>query len=175
MSDTIQANPTRASELAQQIVGLLVNEDSHTRRRAMQAAMMLLGEVVLPANDQSSEGSDIHGRNGSECSDLATFFSREENLKPSDYAQLCAAYHFSVYGVVPFSVDELRGIASDAGVVLPDRLDMTLAQAAKNGKKLFQVAGKSSYKPTASAGLVFKERWGVKPGRKLKGAATLET
>jgi len=166
MTDTIQANPAKAGELAQQIVALLIGQDSETRRRAIQAAMMLLGETTPLIKDQKPKGSN--SENGDDDSDLGAFFNRDENLKPSDHAQLCAAYHFSIYGAVPFSVDELRAVASEAGVVLPDRLDMTLTQAASKGKKLFQSAGKGTFKPTASAGLMFKERWGVRPGKQAK-------
>jgi hypothetical protein len=174
MNDTIQANPAKAGEIAQQIVALLVSEDSATRCRAIQAAMMLLGETASLANDPKRQGSHSDLSNDGDASDLGAFFNREENLKPSDHAQLCAAYHFSIYGAVPFSIDELRTIASNAGVVLPDRLDNTLKSATQKGKKLFQVAGKGTFRPTASAGLVFKEQWGVKPGKKAKGTATVK-
>jgi hypothetical protein len=164
MSDTSDSNPTRAGELAQQIVAILAMEGSDTRQRAIQAAMLLLGEV--PARTMTSNsGEDRESENDT---DLANFFNREENLKPSDYAQLCAAYHFAQYGMTPFTIDELRFIANDAGVVLPDRLDMTLNQATKKGKKLFQSAGRGAFRPTAAAGLAFKERWNVKPGRTPK-------
>jgi hypothetical protein len=81
---------------------------------------------------------------------------------------LCAAYHYSIYGIAPFSLDELRNIAKEAGVVLPNRVDMTLRQAGKGSKKLFHSAGRDLYKPTAAAGLVFKKKWDVKPGRRTK-------
>src|SRR5690242_10095951 len=121
---TVQTNPTIAGDLAQQIVAILADHDSETRRRALQAAAMLLGETM---SSQFSSGSATQADNHGDCQmDLATFFNRDEVLKPSDYAQLCAAYHFSLYGSVAFSMDELRAIANEAGVVLPDRLDMTL-------------------------------------------------
>jgi hypothetical protein len=164
MTEQKQSDPAKAGEIAQQIVKILVNEDSETRRRAIQAAMMLLGEA-------SSE-LEFPGAGGNDPADLAAFFNRDEKLKPSDYACLCAAYHFSMYGTAAFSLDDLRTIALDAGVVLPDRLDMTLKSAVKDGKKLFQAAGRNAYKPTASAGVLFKEQWGVKPGKRKKETAT---
>ena len=103
--------------------------------------------------------------------EIAAFFDRDEKLKPADSAYLCAAYHYSLHGDVAFSLDDLRGIAGEAGIVLPDRLDMTLKQAGKGGKKLFQSAGRDAYRPTASARLLFNERWGVKPGKQSKQIA----
>jgi len=162
-----QADPTKAANLAQEIVKILIKEESETRQRAIQAALLLLGEVPSKSV-QAMDNTDSSG------SDLATFFTRDEKLKPSDYAQLCAAFHFSKYGSTSFSLEELRTIASEAGVVLPDRLDMTLTNAAKDGKKLFQSGGRGAYKPTAAAGLVFKERWNVKPGKNTKNMSTVK-
>lgn len=159
-------DPTKACKLAQQIVSILINEDLITRQRAMQAAITLLGDApVQPNVGQPHYAKDVSGGDGH---DLASFFNRDGEMKPADYAYLCAAYHFSQFGAVPFSFAEIRVIAADAGVVIPDRLDMTFSQATKKGKKLFQSTGKGSFKPTASGSLEFGERWGVRPGRKAK-------
>lgn len=169
MTSNNSPDPAKAGKLAQQIVTILKNEDSVTRHRAIQAAMMLFGETT-PQNPDGHADSGLGGR-GDSHSDLAAFFNREEKLKPSDCAYLCAAYHYAMYGTLSFSLDDLRAIAADAGVVLPDRVDKTLKQAGKNGKKFFQTAGRDAYKPTAAAGVFFKEKWGVKPGRKAKELA----
>jgi hypothetical protein len=167
MADQNNPDPTEVGELAQQIVATLINVGSVSRQRAIQAAMLLLGETKPPdLNEQinpAESNPDPHDHTG-----LASFFSRQGDLKPSDYAQLCAAYHYSLYGTAAFSLDELRAIATEAGVVIPDRVDMTLNQAIKKGKKLFLSAGKGSFRPTATAGLMFGERWDVKPGRRTK-------
>jgi hypothetical protein len=166
MTTNNPADPAKAGKLAQQIVAILLDEDAVTRQRAVQAAMMLLGETVPQSiNSQPDLSRDAGGDNHA---DLASFFSRDGEMKPADYAYLCAAYHFSQFGAAPFSPAEIRAIATDAGVVVPDRLDMTFTQAAKRGKKLFQSAGKGSFKPTATGSLEFGERWGAKPGRKAK-------
>jgi hypothetical protein len=167
MTTQTSADPTKAGRLAQEIVAILVEEDSLTRQRALQAAMALLGEVV--ASNAAPRGTDED--NGSiDYGDLASFFDRGEDLKPADYAQLCAAYHFSQYGTAAFSLVELRSIAREAGVIIPDRLDMTLNQASRGGKRLFQSAGRGSFRPTAVVGVTWGERWGVKPGKKTKAA-----
>jgi len=128
--------------------------------------MLLLGETVAPPEKRQSE---VPGEAGHDT-DLALFFNREGDMKPSDYAYLCAARHFSEFGTAPFSLAEIQEIAADAGVVVPDRLDMTFKGAAKKGKKLFQSAGKGSFRPTAAGGLEFAERWKVRPGRKAKAS-----
>ncbi len=140
-------------------------KNSVTRQRAIQAAMLLLGEMVpQPHNDPSSPtreaGDDDH-------TDLASFFNRDGEMKPADHAYLCAAYYFSQFGGASFSTAQIRAIATEAGVVLPDRLDMTFTAATKKGKKLFQSAGRGAFKPTAAGSVEFRERWGVKPGRQV--------
>lgn len=163
-------DPAKAGKLAQQIVGILVNEDSTTRQCAIQAAMMLLGETVI---QQSSGQVSLRNRDIDDDSneDLAAFFNREEDMKPADHVQLCAAYYYSMYGASAFSITELKTIAADAGVVLSDRVDMTLRQAKHKGKKLFQPSGSGTFKPTAPACLHFAEKWQVKPGKKAKPVA----
>ena len=171
---TNPADPTRAAKLAQAIVAILVDEDSITRQRSVQAAMMLLGEGVphQPAGQPHPRESDSSGDSHAE---LATFFNREGDLKPADHAHLCVAYHYSIYGACAFSIAELKAIAADVGVVLPDRVDKTLQAAAHKGKKLFQSSGSGVFKPTAAAGLYFGEKWKVKPGRLTKSAMTSDT
>jgi hypothetical protein len=167
MPEQNHSDPAKTAALAGQIVKILASADSDTRRRATQAAMTLLGESpITVAKDQRGEQNELSDDSG--LTDLAAFFQREEKLKPSDHAYLCAAYHYSVYGAAPFSLDDLRKIAGEAGVVLPDRLDMTLKQAGKSGKKLFLPSGRDAYRPTAPAGILFKEKWGVKPGKQSK-------
>jgi hypothetical protein len=163
---TSTPNPAKAGEIAQQIVAILSDHDSDTRCRAISAAMTLLGEGSPPSTHQrDSHALDVSndGRIG-----LAEFFDRGEKLKPADYAQLCAAYHYANYGVIPFSLEDIRAIARDVGVVLPDRLDKTFRAAAYSGKKLFQLVGRSTFKPTAAAGMAFNERWKVRPGKNVK-------
>jgi len=169
MDTSDQPDPTKASELALKIVNLLRDTDSETRRRVMHAVMLFLGEKVIP--EQRAERRPDVGGDGAESNlELGQFFHRGEKLRPAESAQLCAAYHYALYGAAPFTLDEIRAIANDAGVVLPDRLDMTFASAQHAGKKLFQSAGRGLVKPTAAAGLAFNERWSVKPGRQVKAA-----
>lgn len=129
--------------------------------------MMLLGEAVLQQGSPLVRLTD-KGAGDDQQTDLAAFFNRDEDMKPADYAQLCAAYHYSTYGASAFSIIELKAIATDAGVVLPDRVDMTLRNAMHKGKKLFQPFGSGAFKPTAAACLHFADKWKVKPGKKAK-------
>jgi len=171
MTTSKSADPAKAAKLAQDIVAILVGEDSVTRQRSIQAAMLLLGEATpVPAVDQRRPvggNGDVDNE-----ADLVAFFNREGDMKPADYVQLCAAYHYSLYGACAFPVTELKTIAANAGVVLPDRADMTLRNATQKGKKLFQPSGSGAFKPTAAGCLHFAEKWKVKPGRRAKPSAT---
>ncbi len=167
MEETAATDPTRAGQIAQKIVSLLTNEDSETRQRAIHAALMLLGEKPLVEHHSEQQLKTRHGSSETTL-ELGQFFNRGDKLRPSDNAQLCAAYHYAIYGSAPFSLDEIRAIAKEAGVVLPNRLDMTLSSATHAGKKLFQTAGRGTVKPTAAAGVAFHERWSVRPGTKDK-------
>lgn len=165
MAETHPLDPAKAGELTQSIVKLLANADSETRRRALDAALTLLGEKPVASSEPSGTARSGRGNENQNVS-AGEFFDRGEKLRPAENALLCAAYQFSIFGLAPFSVDDLRKIGGDAGLILPNRLDMTLQQAAKSGKKLFQSMGRGQFKPTTAAGLFFGERWGVRPGSK---------
>lgn len=166
----LQPDPASAAKLVQELIEALAPHDSATQQRAMKAAATLL---LHPASETVNH--EMPSRMGSEPhAGLAEFFDRGEKLKPADYAQLCAAYHYARHGAIPFSLDEIRAIGAEAGIVLPDRLDKTFKAAAHHGKKLFQTAGRAVFKPTATAGLAFGERWGVKPGRAAKSEHSQE-
>lgn len=167
-----QPDPKTVAALTQQLVKLLADSDAETRRRAVQAAMTVLGDSPLPEafnTTQAKSRGEARSDEAAACPEA--FFKRDGKLKPSDRAFLCAAYHFSVYGMVPFAVTELRKIAEDAGEVLPDRVDMTLNKAASKGKKLFQPVSRGVFKPTVAGALYFKEEFDVKPGRQTKPEA----
>lgn len=170
MTSNTNVDPTKAGTLAQQIVAILMDEDSVTRHRAIRAAMMLLGEAAPQHADGQADSSSASGGDGHV--DLGAFFNRDGDMKPADYAHLCAAYHYSLYGPVAFSLVELKAIATDAGVIIPDRVDMTLRNATQKGKKFFQTSGSGAFKPTAAACLHFAEKWKVKPGKKTKPAGS---
>jgi hypothetical protein len=167
MTEDTPPDPQKAGALAQKIVSILTDQNSATRRLAMEAAMTLLGEkssgsIAAPVKRESLDSGGHAGTS------FVEFFNRDETLKPGENAHLCAAYHYSLYGAVAFSLEDIRTMAKGAGVILPDRLDMTFQQAAKGGKKLFQSAGRGAFKPTAAAGIVFNERWNVRPGTRMK-------
>ena len=161
MSEQLVPNPMEVASLIQKLVSLLASVDSETRRRATHAAMVALGDSVPP------NGTPSVDKVPDDDLDLGQFFQRDDDLKPADNAYLCAAYHFAKFGNAAFNLEDIRSIARETGVTIPDRLDMTFKQAGGK-RKLFQVAGKNEFRPTAAAGLYFKERWTVKPGKAAK-------
>src|SRR5690349_16439989 len=101
MTDQDESDPMKAGELAQQIVKLLREEAPATRQRALRAALLLLGETnTSSVRDQVGASAQATSA-ASESSSIAELFGSEEELKPSDHAQLCAAHHFSIYGSAP--------------------------------------------------------------------------
>jgi len=166
MSDQEQVDPKKTAALTQQLVSILANVDSETRRRAVKAAFAVLGEDSGPPVPRPEPNGESNG----DQADIDGFFARDEQLKPSDNAFLCAAYHYSQHGDTSFALEDLRKIASEAGVEIPDRLDVTLKGAAKAGKKMFQCSGKGQFKTTATARVFFRDHWQVRAGRKTKVA-----
>jgi hypothetical protein len=99
---------------------------------------------------------------------MTELFGKYPVGKPSDNAILIAAWLYSQYGAQPFKLDEMREIAESAGLTIPTSLDMTLRQAQRDGKALFQHTGKSEFKPTVPGELYFKKTYQVTKGTKKR-------
>lgn len=98
-------------------------------------------------------------------SDLGEFIGQFEHDKPKDNVLLLAAWLYSQYGAYPIQAKEIKELADDCGLVIPNRSDNTMRQAKDKGKSLFTQQGKG-WKPTVSAELFLKNTYGVKKGNK---------
>ena len=102
------------------------------------------------------------------------FFAGLKNGKPSDNALATAAYHYSQYGSAEFAVDEIRELANDVGVTVPERLDMTYLQAKRKGNRLFRRGGRGAFRPTVHGEAFFKETYKIKKGTSRKSIDAAE-
>jgi hypothetical protein len=96
--------------------------------------------------------------------DLEGLISAHPDNRPSENVHLLAADWYGRYGAAPFTVDNLKKAASDAGLTIPDRPDMTLKTAKEGGKKLYQSAGRGLYKPTVPGELFLRKTYSVRKG-----------
>lgn len=106
---------------------------------------------------------------------MMELFGRYPDGRPSENAILIAAWLYSQYGAQPFKLDEMREIAESVGLTVPSKLDMTLKQAQRDGKALFQHTGRSEFKPTVPGELYFKKTYLVAKGTKKRAAQGSES
>ena len=109
---------------------------------------------ILPAK-KSSETDD----------NLSEFVTQFTHDKPKDNVYLLAAWIYSQHGLVTISSAQLRELASEIGVTIPTRPDMTMRSAKKKGKSLFK-QDNSGYKPTVHGELYLKQTYSVDKGNK---------
>jgi hypothetical protein len=137
-----------------------------------EGAFSLLAEYVTghPQKSKSGAGEEIGDNEPHDQSDTAIseLFAKHPDGKPSDNEVVIAAYLYSQYGTQPFKLDEIRAIADSVGVTIPASLNMTLKQAQRDGKSLFQHTGRSEYKPTVTGELYFKKTFEVSKGTKQR-------
>lgn len=127
-------------------------------RPAKRGAVKSVPEMSMPVDDNSGLDRD-------------NFFLKFNHDKPSDNALLVAAWHYNQFGVAPFSGDEIRKLADEVGITIPERVDMTIANARHDGKACFTRAGKGSFKPTVHGEARLKKTYGVKKGTLSKQQA----
>lgn len=131
-------------------------------------AFGLLRRYVTGRNTPDPGATHKHGEDDVSSGDDTSLFSRFDHDRPSDNVRLIAAHLFQQYGAEPFSVDEMKAIAADAGITVPARIDMTLRNALENGKRLFVSAGNSKFKPTVHGESRLKDTYHVKKGNKKR-------
>lgn len=168
MSQSSNSGMSQAVVLAQRIVEAIMDADKDVQRRALRAAFAIVADENEPVTEGDAKLPDHANDKGKGT--LMSLLERGENRKPAENVYLCVAQHYSTYGNTPFSIQDLKEIATEAGLVLPDRLDMTLKGAAHKKRKMFQAAGSGSWRLTATGATVISEKWDVRPGRAAKVA-----
>lgn len=105
---------------------------------------------------------------------LRDFFESRDLSKPAKAVMEITAYLFQEFGSEPFTTQEIRDIADEVGITVPQRIDMTLKSAKKNGKSLFRSVGKGKYAPTVFGEETLKADHNVRKGRRKRASATGE-
>jgi hypothetical protein len=109
--------------------------------------------------------------NGDSNSSEGGLFGKHAHDKPADNVRLAAAHWFEQYGSEPFTAAEIESVATDAGITVPLRIDMTLRVAKDDGKQLFMSAGRGKFKPTVHGEIYFKNTYKVKKGTNTRSKA----
>ena len=133
------------------------------------AAFKLLEEYITAAGaDHSipSKKGAPHPPSKGSAQTMDDFFASSAHDKPSDNVRQIAAFHYREFGTEPFSINEIRKVATDVGITIPQRVDMTLEQAMAKGKKLFARAGTGKFKVTVHGEAYLKSTYGVSKGTK---------
>jgi hypothetical protein len=135
-----------------------------------QEAFALLQDYVLgnASNSGQSRMSVMSAQDSSEGREA--FFSKFSHEKPAENALLISAYHFSQFGSLPFTLDEIKTMAGEVGVTIPERADMTFLSAKRAGKNLFLRAGRGGFRPTVHGEAFFKKDYSVSKGKSQKPA-----
>ncbi len=160
---------TRVSRL-EQVAKVLEKLPAEIRISAFD---LLKGYITEHSQELDAKKTKAKDQIGIPGSSEEAFFGTFNQEKPSENAKLIAAYFYREYGVEPFSTEEIQKKASDVGITIPSRLDMTFLGAAEKGKKLFVRAGIGKFKPTVNGEAYLKATYSVQKGTK-KRAETSE-
>jgi hypothetical protein len=112
--------------------------------------------------------SHASGETKAQPVDREGFFKAFDHDKPADNAKLLAAWLYREYGTEPFSGEEVNELATEVGVTIPGRIDMTFAQAKEKGKHLFARAGRGKFKPTVHGEAYLKATYKIAKGTKQR-------
>src|SRR6266446_5487493 len=150
-------------------------KDQELKRPAFEKILERLLAQGKPATGRAaaergggSEQPEPEG--GAENDTREEFFSAYNHDDPSDNVRLIAAYLYREHGVASFTTKEVKALAEEVGVTVPERIDMTLKQARKDGKNLFSSPSQGRFKATVHGEAYLKSEYKVKKGRKPKSA-----
>jgi len=118
--------------------------------------------------DQQGKPPDMTDHDADLEAFVGTLDAEEDT--PAKNVRALAAFMYKRYGKVAFTTDEMNALAKQAGLTVPDRVDMTMKGAKVKGKKLFQQDGKS-FSPTVHGEAFFKEKYKVSKGKLPKPSA----
>ncbi|MCP4203441.1 MAG: hypothetical protein GY769_16105 [bacterium] len=126
----------------------------------------LLGKEKVGGGSGGAEERDGGSSAEPSKSDYESFFSSvDSSERPSRCLFRIVAWLYLQHGVFPIQVEDLRCIAEDTGLTIPERPDMTMRQARKGGKSLFRRQGKG-YRLTVNGEAFIKETYKVLKGKK---------
>jgi hypothetical protein len=145
-----------------------INEIIKQLEPEVRAAAFALLQNYVAATGERLKAKNSSDQETATPEDLEGFFSQFNTDKPADNALLVAAYHYSQYGSAVFGVDDLKSKATEVGLIMPERVDMTIRQARRDGKSLFQSGGRGIFKPTVHGELFFKNTFHVSKGTRGK-------
>jgi hypothetical protein len=134
-----------------------------------QAFELIKGYITAERDGAAPSGSKVTRHKKTALgSDPEAFFAQYNNGKPSENTRLIAAFFYREYGPVAFSISDVRRMASETGLAVPERMDMSLKTARAGGKSLFQAAGRGRYRPTVHGEAYMRDTYHVSRGIKKK-------
>ena len=128
----------------------------------------LLSGGVAPAGPPAGKPNSPRPANTSveaTPEEMSNFFNAHPNQKPADNVLLIVAWLYNQHGNLAFTPAMVKPVAAEAGLVIADRCDNTMRQAAHKGKQLFSKSG-NGWKLTLAGMAQVAEQYKVRPGRK---------
>lgn len=167
-SDTFHTAADRLKEINEVIAKL----DESIRPAAFAVLRPYVDGRASPAGPGNHDrGVGDADENAGVASDLLVdremvrdFLGEHQSDKPAENVKAIAALVYSRLGNSEFTVQEVREIAHETGVTVPDRVDVTLGTARVNKKPLFQKVRAGVYRPTVHGEKLFKETFEVTKG-----------
>jgi hypothetical protein len=132
----------------------------------------IFGEAPEPVTEHgegrsATENSHDDAAAGS-ARPVGEFFRDRDLKKPSDAVYATVGYLYSQYGTEPFSAADIQNVADQVGLTVPARIDMSLRNAKRKGKALFQSSRDGTWRLTTAGEVILKEMFDITKGTKKR-------
>jgi hypothetical protein len=158
------------SEKIKETVKSLEEINDHVKKldpAIRSGAFDVLAKVYFGKIKKEQDEDDEDNDEETLSDDADTFFNKYNHEKAADNILLIAAWLYSQYGKYPITKSELDSTASNCGLTIPDRSDITMRQATRKGKSLFTKSGKG-WQLTVSGEHFLRATYKVKKGNKSR-------
>lgn len=135
------------------------------------AAFELLSGYVSQGDHgaPSVQGGSSSGKHtGGASVSAGSFFAKQEHTTPAENVWLVVAFLYSRYGRESFTLEDIRAVAKDEGLNLPDRFNSNLQAKKWKDKPLCTSAGYGKFRLTAHGARYVEETYKIRAGREQK-------
>jgi hypothetical protein len=154
----------RAKKSLTEINKTIASLDPAIRLAAFEllAPLYFREDAPLEPNGRVPPKAPKHAAN---AEDREGFFAALTHTKAADNVNQIAAWLYSQHGLSEMSAKQIREIASDVGLTIPERPDNTMRFAKKSGKTLYRQKN-TGWQLTVNGEAHLKETYSVRKGNK---------
>ena len=164
------------AERLEAVNAVITRMDEAIRAQAFALLKPYISGGTVNDDDETEDNEDNNGeikpRRDGGAFDVEKLVEEHESDNEADNVYLCLAIFYARHGRAPFAMPQLKAIAQEVGLAIPDRHDNTIRTAKRDGKAVVRKGADGTWKITPGGEAFLKEQYTVTKGRDPVPATT---